>query len=160
MRGVKAWVKALLILLLGVAANSGAQSLLTQAEQAHARYDLAAEMKLLEAAAGSASDEDRAEAERRLAWLAWRFYKDDQAARKHFEKAESIDFGLAERWPHARRWRRPAVASKRPGGLRGALSTTPGKRARGTMPGLRSPPRPSKKRLQPASPRRLAKPST
>jgi len=86
----------ILALLLGVVANSGAQSLLTKAEQAHTRYDLAAEMKLLEAAAGSASDEDRAEAERRLAWLAWRFYKDDQAARKHFERAESIDFGLAE----------------------------------------------------------------
>ncbi len=79
-----------------VGAVGSAQSLQTLIEQAHSRKDLVKERELLITAASTGSERERADAERRLAWLDWRFYKDDDAARTHFEKAEQLKAGLSE----------------------------------------------------------------
>lgn len=88
-------MKFTLVLLLAGAVASG-QSLQTQIEQAHSRKDLVKERELLLTAASAGSERDRADAERRLAWLDWRFDKDDDAARAHFDQAEKLKAGLSE----------------------------------------------------------------
>jgi hypothetical protein len=65
------------------------QSLLMQAQQAHSAGDLAKERTLLETAASSGEAENRAEAERRMAVLAWRLHMDDEAAERHFDRASA-----------------------------------------------------------------------
>jgi hypothetical protein len=79
----------LAVLLVGLSTCLSAQAPLTRADQARSRGDLAAEKTLLEEIARSASIEDRAEAERRLALLAWRYYRDDKTAEVHFGRAEA-----------------------------------------------------------------------
>jgi hypothetical protein len=86
-----------LLLALILFANAvAAQSLLVQANQAHSRKELAKERELLRAAATQGADNDRAEAERRLALLAWRLYKNDDEARAHFDRAAALPAGLSE----------------------------------------------------------------
>ena len=85
-----------MLALILFANTAAAQSLLVQANQAHSRKELAKERELLQTASEQGAESDRAEAERRLALLAWRLYKNDDEARTHFDRAAAKNAGLSE----------------------------------------------------------------